>query len=158
MEKQIKSSIQRVLDALNERGIETQIQEFGESTRTALEAANALSIGVGQIVKSLIVIGNNEPFLALVSGVNRLDMNKISSALQRDVRMANAQEVREVTGYAIGGVPPFGHNQQLITFLDQDLMLHEMVYAAAGTPFSVFGISPEKLKEATHAEIIDLKA
>jgi Cys-tRNA(Pro) deacylase len=138
-------------------GLETAIIEFPQSTRTAQEAAEAIGATIGQIVKSLVFLADDEPVLALVSGANRLDTARLRLALgAARVKMADADAVRAATGYSIGGVPPVGHTQPLPIFLDRDLLQYDLVYAAAGTPNAVFGLAPATLQEATGATVLDL--
>lgn len=145
------------MDALLDAGIQTEPVEFGESTRTAEDAARALGVEVGQIVKSLVFMSGSEPVLALVSGANRASMGKLGEALGGGVKRADADTVRRATGFAIGGVPPLGHAQRLRTLIDADLLLYPMVYAAAGTPNSIFPIEPRALVSATGGQVVALK-
>ena len=149
---------QRVADALAALDIETAIIEFAESTRTAEEAAAAIGTRVGQIVKSLVFMAGDAPVLALVSGTNRLDPSRLRDDAGDPPRRATADEVRTATGFAIGGVPPIGHPQPLRTFIDRDLTSYETVYAAAGTPHTVFAITPAELTRITTGHVIDLAA
>lgn len=149
---------QRVADALAALDVETAIIEFAESTRTAEEAAAAIGTRVGQIVKSLVFMAGNAPVLALVSGTNRLDPSRLHDDVGDPPRRATADEVRTATGFAIGGVPPIGHPQPLRTFIDRDLTSYETVYAAAGTPHTVFAITPAELTRITAGYVIDLAA
>ncbi|HEY8293147.1 MAG TPA: YbaK/EbsC family protein [Thermomicrobiales bacterium] len=147
---------QRVADALAALDVETAVIEFAESTRTAEEAAAAIGTQVGQIVKSLVFMAGDAPVLALVSGTNRLDPARLRDYTGDPPRRATADEVRTATGYAIGGVPPIGHPRPLRTFIDRDLTDYETVYAAAGTPHTVFAIAPAELTRITAGQIIDL--
>jgi len=150
-------SAQRVAEALRTLGLEPEIIEFPQITRTAQEAADAIGTTVGQIVKSLVFLADGRPILALVSGTNRLDVEKLRRALGAgQVERADADAVRASTGYAIGGVPPVGHSQRLSIYLDRDLLRYGTVYAAAGTPHAVFGIAPGRLQEITAAVAADL--
>lgn len=152
----LKASAERVLEALRAAGVSAEVKQFSESTRTADEAAAAVGTTVGQIVKSLVFLAGDTPILALVSGTNRADMAKLAAAAGAKVRRADADTVRGVTGYAIGGVPPLGHSTPLRTFLDRDLLQYATVWAAAGTPNAVFEVSPRELERITNAEVIDL--
>jgi prolyl-tRNA editing enzyme YbaK/EbsC (Cys-tRNA(Pro) deacylase) len=134
-----------VRDALADLGIEATIVETGESARTAEEAAAAVGATVGAIVKSLVFARDGEPELLLVSGANRVDSRRLG--LER----ADADRVRAVTGFAIGGIPPVGHLHPLVVRFDEDLLAHEVVWAAAGTPRHVFAIAPAELLRATGA-------
>ena len=152
----LKASAARVVEALRSAGIAAEVKEFSESTRTAEEAAAAVGTTVGQSVKSLVFLAGETPVLALVSGTNRADMSKLAAAAGGKVRRADADTVRSVTGYAIGGVPPLGHATPLRTFLDRDLLQYATVWAAAGTPNAVFAIAPGDLERITGADVIDL--
>jgi len=158
MRYDMKESSQKVADALAAAGIDTEIIEFAESTRTAEEAAAAVGATVGRIVKSLVFAVGDEPILALVSGANRLDTERLAAYLERPVRRANAEAVRAATGFAIGGVPPLGHARSLDVYIDRDLMGYDTVYAAAGTPNSVFPIAPADLRRVTGGTVLDLAA
>lgn len=153
----MKPAVQRVMMALGDAGIETTPMEFAESTRTAEDAARAIGVEVGQIVKSLLFMRGDEPVLALVSGSNRASLPKLESALGGSVRRADAETVRSATGYAIGGVPPLGHPAPLRTLVDADLLHYDTVYAAAGTPNSIFPVAPSELVRSTSGTPLDLK-
>jgi prolyl-tRNA editing enzyme YbaK/EbsC (Cys-tRNA(Pro) deacylase) len=147
----------RFLRAAGDLGLSVEIREFPEGTRTAVDAARAIGCDVGQIVKSLVFVsGRDRPFLALTSGPNRADTDRLSE-LQggAPVRQASAEEAREATGYAIGGTPPFGHPHPLTVYLDRDLLAYDEVWAAAGTPRSVFPIAPDDLLRVTSARSED---
>ncbi len=150
-------SAQRVAETLQSLGVEARVIEFPQGTRTAQDAAEAVGTTVGQIVKSLVFMADGRPILALVSGANRLDTEKVRRAVgAAQVGRADADAVRAATGYAIGGVPPVGHARRLPIFLDQDLLSYDVVYAAAGTPHAVFAIAPQRLQEITKAAVLDL--
>jgi Cys-tRNA(Pro) deacylase len=145
------AAAQRVVDAATAQGLEVEVREFPEGTRTAVDAAAAVGVDVGQIVKSLAFDVDGEIVLALVSGSNRLDEAELAHAAgapDRKVRRADPDAVRAATGFAIGGVPPFGHTTQLRTFVDADLLRYDEVWAAAGTPRHVFAIEPQELLRA----------
>ena len=150
---------EKVQITLNALGYFGQVQELPTSTRTATEAAQSIGCEVGQIVKSLIFILSRAqtPILLLVSGQNRVDESKVGDLLEDEIRKATAQEVQQITGFPIGGVPPIGHLQPISTYMDEDLLQFDMVWAAAGTPNSVFPVSPLLLKEFTKARIIPVK-
>jgi Cys-tRNA(Pro) deacylase len=151
-------AIDRVRAALQAAGLTADIAEFPAGTRTAEDAARALGTSVAQIVKSLVFLADARPILVLASGANRVDVGKLAAAAgARVIRKADAVIVREVTGYAIGGVPPMGHRRVLPTFLDQDLLAYDVVYAAAGTPTAVFPVAPRALLGAAGATEIDLR-
>ena len=132
------------------------MRAYAESTRTAEEAAAAVGANVGQIVKSLVFLADGRPILALVSGANRLDTAKLAQIAGAKITRADADTVREATGYAIGGVPPVGLATPLPVYCDRDLLQYAEVWAAAGTPHAVFSIAPETLARITSAQIVDL--
>jgi len=134
-----------------------RVREFPEGTRTAVDAARAVGCELGQIVKSLVFLAAGKPVVALVSGSNRLDERRLAAVAGGPVAKANAQTVRAATGYAIGGVPPFGHATEVSVFMDRDLLRYPAVWAAAGRPDSVFEIEPGRLRELSNAVVIDLK-
>jgi prolyl-tRNA editing enzyme YbaK/EbsC (Cys-tRNA(Pro) deacylase) len=151
-------AIGRFLERAEALGLEVEVREFPEGTRTARDAARAIGCDVAQIVKSLVFVAGEEPFLALTSGPNRADAALLSELMDgRPVRQADANEARAATGFAIGGTPPFGHPAPLRVFCDRDLLDHEVVWAAAGTPMSVFPIAPADLLRASGAVPADLK-
>ena len=142
---------------LAESGIGVAVKRFPEGTRTAVDAAKAVGCEVEQIVKSLVFVAGGKPVVALVSGGNRLDEHRLAAVAGEPVTKADAQTARAATGYAIGGVPPFGHATAVPVFMDRDLMGHGVVWAAAGRPDSVFEISPGRLRELSQAVVADLK-
>jgi len=138
-------------------GLPVRVIEFPASTRTAVDAARAVGTSVGQIVKSLVFLAGGKPILALVSGANHLDPNRLASICGAPLTKADAEAVRAATGYAIGGVPPLGFPQPIPTFMDRDLLQYQTVWAAAGTPRHVFGVEPMELARVTDALVADLK-
>lgn len=128
------------------------------STRTATDAAAACGCAVGQIVKSLVFRGRSsgKPYLLLVSGANRVDEKSVGAVLGEPLTRPDAQFVRDVTGFAIGGIPPLGHETALATYFDRDLMQYDVVWAAAGTPQAVFAVAPALLADKTGATIISM--
>jgi Cys-tRNA(Pro) deacylase len=155
------TTTQKVAEAAHSLGLEIEIKEFEATTRTAEDAAKAIGCTVAQIVKSLLFVVDAQPVMALVSGPNRLDERKLAALRgvgKNKVKRANADLVRATAGFAIGGVPPFGHLQQLPTYIDQDFWQFEVIWAAAGTPNAVFAITPDELVRATAGAIADLKA
>jgi prolyl-tRNA editing enzyme YbaK/EbsC (Cys-tRNA(Pro) deacylase) len=142
---------------LAESGIGVAVKRFPEGTRTAVDAAKAVGCEVEQIVKSLVFVAGGRPVVALVSGGNRLDETRLAAVAGQPVAKADAQAARAATGYAIGGVPPFGHATDVPVFMDRDLMGHAVVWAAAGRPDSVFEISPARLRDLSEAVVADLK-
>jgi prolyl-tRNA editing enzyme YbaK/EbsC (Cys-tRNA(Pro) deacylase) len=156
----LPASAQRVVDAATEAGLQIDVVEFPDGTRTAEDAARAVGVEVGQIVKSLVFAVNGETVLALVSGVNRLDERALARASGSDaaeVGRLDADAVREATGFAVGGVPPFGHRTPLATFVDRDLLVYSTVWAAAGTPRHVFSTTAGALVRVTGATVADLR-
>ena len=147
----------RVAAALKDAGIETEIREFEATTRTAQQAADVLGVPVGAIVKSLCFVADGTPVMVLVSGANRADMHKIRRLLRaQEVRRADAEIVRAATGFAIGGVPPVAHHEPMRLILDRDLIQYDPLWAAAGTPHSVFRITPAQLVGLTRGELADV--
>lgn len=156
--KMEEMAVDRVRAALQTSGIAAEILEFPAGTRTAEDAARALGTSVAQIVKSLVFLADGRPILVLASGANRVDTRKLAALCgARTVVKADAETVRRATGFGIGGVPPVGHLRALPTFLDQDLVGHAIVYAAAGTPRAVFPIAPDHLLSITGAHPVDLR-
>jgi prolyl-tRNA editing enzyme YbaK/EbsC (Cys-tRNA(Pro) deacylase) len=133
------------------------VHKFPEGTRTATDAAQAVGCDVGQIVKPLVFVAGGRPVVALVSGANRLDEGRLGVLAGTPVVKADATVARDATGYAIGGVPPFGHATAVPVFMDRDLLSYASVWAAAGRPDSVFEIPPERLRELSNATVADLK-
>jgi prolyl-tRNA editing enzyme YbaK/EbsC (Cys-tRNA(Pro) deacylase) len=153
----LKPSVERVRQTLGSMGLTVKVTEFSESTRTAAEAAAAVGTTVGQIAKSLVFMVGDEPVLVLASGANRVDMEKMSRLLGKKITRADAETVRRITGFSIGGVPPVGHSTRLKTIADEDLLNFLVVYAAAGTPNAVFAVSPRDLVRITEAEVVNIK-
>ena len=151
-------NVTRVTDAAAEFGLAIEPRRFPEGTKTAADAAAAIGVDVGQIVKSLIFAVDGEVVLAYVSGANQLDEKKLARAAGgSNCARVNADTVYETTGFPIGGVPPFGHTRRLRIFIDPDLLQYEEVWAAAGTWHDVFGIEPHKLVAASEGLVTDLK-
>ena len=147
----------RVRSALVAHGFDSApIREFTETTATAADAAAALGVPVGEIVKSLVFMAGDQPILVLTSGPNRVDVNKVAQLTGQKIVRANADQVRQATGFAIGGVPPFGFPSPLKTYCDADLLDYAEVWAAAGTPNSVFPIDPGDLVRISAAEVVDV--
>ena len=151
------ANAQRVLDAAAAIGLAIDVVEYPDGTRTAAEAAAAVGAPVGAIVKSLVFFVDDAPVMALVAGDNRLDEERLLAATGGTaVGRADADMVRTATGYPIGGVPPFAHANPLPTFVDEDLLAHEAVWAAAGTPRHVFRIAPTDLVSASEGAVVAL--
>ncbi len=157
---ELKESSQRVKQAIGKLGFNIEVMQMDKSTRTADEAAEAVGCSTAQIVKSLVFQGKNSkaPYMVLVSGVNRVDVGRLESLVGEPVTMAPPEFVRQVTGFAIGGVPPAGHNQEISTFIDQNLLEHDVVWAAAGTPSSMFAIKSADLVALTRGRPAEIKA
>jgi prolyl-tRNA editing enzyme YbaK/EbsC (Cys-tRNA(Pro) deacylase) len=153
----IHRNVQRVIDAGVALGIQIVPRSFPEGTKTAQDAATAIGVEVGQIVKSLIFAVDGELVLAYVSGANQLDERKLAAAAGgATCARVDADAVRTATGFPIGGVPPFGHATSLRVFVDPDLLGYDEVWAAAGTWTDVFGIEPTRLVEASDGVLTDL--
>jgi len=154
----VHPSTQKVVEAAHQRGLAIDVRYFAEGTRTAQEAAQAVGGSLGQIAKSMVFLADGRPVLVLTSGPNRVDTAKVARHLGAGrVRRASADEVRSATGFAIGGVPPFGHSRPLTVLFDRDLLQFETVWAAAGTPNAVFPIEPQRLAEASGAVVADIR-
>jgi Cys-tRNA(Pro) deacylase len=148
----------RVIAAAREAGLEITTRRFPEGTKTAADAAAAIGVVVGQIVKSLVFGVDNEIVMALVSGSNQLDEKKLAAAVGGSkCSRVDADAVRAATGYPIGGVPPFGHSTQLRVFVDPDLLQYDEVWAAAGTWNDNFGAAPADIVRVAGGVVTDLK-
>ena len=148
----------RVIAAAREAGLEISTRRFPEGTKTAADAAAAIGVTVGQIVKSLVFGVDNEIVMALVSGSNQLDEKKLAAAAGgAKCSRVDADAVRAATGYPIGGVPPFGHATQLRVFVDPDLLQYDEVWAAAGTWNDNFGAAPADIVRVAGGVVTDLK-
>jgi len=159
MSSKISSSARKVQEALIENGVSSQVVEMPQSTRTADDAARAAGCQVGQIVKSLIFKGKNtqQPILVATSGANRVNEKKIANLISEPLAKADAEFVREKTGFAIGGVPPVGHVQQIRIFIDEDLLHYKEIWAAAGTPKAIFKLTPQELQKITGGQVVSVK-
>ncbi len=156
----LSPSAQKVQNILSERGFShLEVRELSQSTRTAQEAADAVGCTVGQIIKSLIFRGatSHKPYLLLVSGSNRVDTHKVEASLGEKLEKPDADYVRQVTGFAIGGVPPVGHAEGLQALIDPDLLEHPKIFAAAGTPNALFGLTPDDLLNLTGGQVLAVK-
>jgi prolyl-tRNA editing enzyme YbaK/EbsC (Cys-tRNA(Pro) deacylase) len=154
-ETPLSPSEQRVQDALTGFGLPSRIRVMPDSTRTAAAAATALGCTIGQIVKSLIfkTKETHRGVLILASGSNRVDESLIGEVLGEAIERADPDFVREQTGYAIGGVPPVGHAHAMVTLIDPDLLLYDIVYAAGGTPHAIFPIDPKELERISGGKV-----
>lgn len=150
-------SVERVRAALLQAGHADTIAMFPDGTRTAQDAANAVGCTVAQIVKSIVLRAGERPLLVLTSGVNRVDVKKISASVGEQVAPADGRWVRDNTGFAIGGVAPVGHASSMRVFIDADLVALDPVWAAAGSPHHVFRTSGRELERLTGGEIADVK-
>lgn len=151
-------NVVRVIEAGRALGIRVEPRRFPEGAKTAVDAANAIGCEVAQIVKSLIFAVDGEVVLAYVSGVNQLDEKKLAAAAGGiTCGRVDADVVREATGFPIGGVPPIGHATRLRVFIDPDLLVHEVVWAAAGTWHDVFPLAPTDLCRVSGGNVVDLK-
>jgi prolyl-tRNA editing enzyme YbaK/EbsC (Cys-tRNA(Pro) deacylase) len=153
------AAVRLVVDAAARKGVTLDITAFDESTHTAVQAAQAVNAELGQIVKSLVFVlpkdgAELEPVVVLVSGTNRVDLPRLGAVLGRlDVRRATAREANDLTGFVIGGIPPFGHERPVRVVMDPDLGRFETVWAAAGLPNAVFPISPSALRMLADAHV-----
>ena len=150
---------QKVQDAIRALGFSHQVVELPQSTRSASEAAKAIGCKVGQIAKSLVFKGEktSKPILIIASGANRVDEKKVEKFVLEPVKKADPDFVLQETGFVIGGIPPVGHSKKLRTFIDEDLMQHGEIWAAAGTPRAVFKLPPQDLVKMTRGEVIPVK-
>jgi prolyl-tRNA editing enzyme YbaK/EbsC (Cys-tRNA(Pro) deacylase) len=153
---ELPPSVRRVQEAARTLDLPIVVKDMPQSTRTAEEAAAACGCSVAQIVKSLVFAGaeSGRPFLLLVSGRNRVDQAGVAAEIGETLARPDAGKVRSWTGYAIGGIPPFGHDTPLPTFIDRDLLAFDLVFAAAGTPNAVFSVDPTALARAVRARTI----
>ena len=154
----LSASAQKVQDALAELGMTLQVVELPSSTRTAIEAAQAVGCQVGQIVKSLVfrAAQSDRPVLVVASGANRVNEALLGQAQGEPIAKADADYVRLRTGFAIGGVPPLGHAEPLNIFIDQDLLQYAEIWAAAGTPHAVFCLTPAQLVAMTGGRVVKI--
>ena len=159
MAKEPGTSVKKVQHTLKSLGFSDEIVIFPDSTRTAIEAAQAVGCSVGQIVKSLVFKGahSHKPVLALVSGSNRVNEKRLGSLVGETIEKADADFVRQHTGFAVGGVPPVGHVAPLATFIDRDLFQYNEIWAAAGSPHAVFRLTPGELQNMTGGEVVVLQ-
>jgi prolyl-tRNA editing enzyme YbaK/EbsC (Cys-tRNA(Pro) deacylase) len=159
MTDELSSSAQKVQRALDQLGLRLQVVELPGSTRTAVEAAQAVGCEVGQIVKSLVfkTKRSGRPILVIASGQNRVDEKRLEALIGEPLGKADADFVRQRTGFVIGGVPPVGHQEKLVTFIDRDLLQFGELWAAAGTPHAVFRLKPAELLQMTGGQVADIK-
>ena len=159
MTSNLSPSAQKIQDLLYSLGYHYTVIEHAESTRTAQEAAERAGCELGQIVKSLIFRGetSGNPILVLTSGANRVDEKRISAYAAEPIGRADADFVRAVTGFAIGGIPPIGHAQKMDTYLDEDLLQFQTIWAAAGTPNAIFELASSDLQKMTGGTVSKIK-
>lgn len=157
MNSNLHRNAKTIQSILNEYGLDLQVIEFKESTRTSAEAAAAVGCELGQIAKSIIFKGRSsqQPLMVIASGVNRVDEKKIRAITGEKIKQADADFVREHTGYPIGGVPPAGHSIPIL--IDPDLMNYNEIWSAAGTPHAVFKLTPQQLLDITQGRVADVK-
>ncbi len=148
------NAIDRFIGEAEASGLDIEVQRYPDGTRTAADAAAAVGCKIDQIVKSLVFMADVRPILILCSGARRVDEEKLAEYIGTEIRIAGASEVRAATGYAIGGTPPLGHTVPLKTVVDPHLMEFEEIWAAAGTPDSVFPIPPKELVKATSGAVV----
>ncbi|MGQ9694363.1 MAG: YbaK/EbsC family protein [Thermodesulfobacteriota bacterium] len=154
----LSEKAQKVQEILTSLGLSTEVKELPQSTRTAQEAAQAISCSVGQIAKSLVFrrVHSGKGVLVLASGLNRVNEARLAELIGEPITKADASFVRRHTGFAIGGVPPIGHSSPLETYIDQDLFQYKEIWAAAGTPQAVFRLTPEELQRIVPGKIISI--
>ena len=159
MPDKLSSSAKKVQGALHAQGFAFRVTELPASTRTAGEAAEAVGCRVEQIAKSLVFKGKQtgEPYLVIASGINRVDEKKLSRRVNEPIVKPDADFVREETGFSIGGVPPIGHLKPIKTWIDEDLLKYDVIWAAAGTPNAVFELRAEDLQKLTRGEVVPVK-
>jgi prolyl-tRNA editing enzyme YbaK/EbsC (Cys-tRNA(Pro) deacylase) len=147
----------RLADCARDLGIELKVQRLEDTTRTVKDAAVAVGVDEAEIAKSIVFVADGDPVVCVASGRHRIDTDKLAEALDvAEVRQATAEEVRAATGFAIGGVPPFGHDLPVI--FDEELLRHERVWAAGGDPHTLFAVDPRELSETIHARVAPVGA
>lgn len=154
----LSPSAQKVQQALDAFGLKLEVVELPGSTRTSAEAANAIGCQVEQIAKSIVFQAANSgrPVLVIASGPNRVNEKKVEAWIGEPIRKADPDYVRQRTGFVIGGVPPVGHAEPPLTFIDQDLLKYEVIWAAAGTPNAVFRLTPDELVRITGGKVVQV--
>ena len=153
----MKPAAARFQVALDALGLRRSVIELPVEARTSQQAADAVGVGVGQIAKSLVFMVDGAPIMVIASGVNRVDERKLATLAGGKVRRADADTVKKATGYTIGGVPPFGHDTALRLWIDEDLLGHDLIYAAGGVPECIFPLTPEELLKATGGIVADVR-
>ena len=159
MTEELSRSAKRIQDVLASLGTAFEVVELPSSTRTAVEAATAIGCSVGQIAKSILfrTVKDKKPVMVIASGVNRVNEARVSEFVGEPIEKADAAYVREKTGFVIGGVPPIGHAEPISTIIDEDLLKLGELWAAAGTPNSVFKLSADSLLEMTAGVLRSIK-
>jgi len=159
MNQKLKESSQRVQDFLKEHGLELNVIEFKELTRTSQEAANTIGCELGQIAKTLIFKGKSsgKPICVIASGKNRVDEKKVVQYVGEEIEKSDAEYVLKHTSFSIGGVPPIGFHFDIKPLIDEDLMEYSEIWAAAGTPNSVFRLSPSDLLKITEGRVVNIR-
>ncbi len=156
MSSGLSGSARRVQDVLREKGFGFEVVELPQSTRSAAEAAQAVGCQVAQIAKSLVfqAMESGRPVLVIASGANRVNERRLGELIGERIGKADADFVREATGFAIGGVPPVGHARPVKTLIDEDLLRYDEIWAAAGTPNAVFRLTPDDLVRMTGGRVV----
>jgi prolyl-tRNA editing enzyme YbaK/EbsC (Cys-tRNA(Pro) deacylase) len=159
MSNNLSNAAQKVQDALHAAGMPYQVVELPQTTRTSQEAAQAVGCQVAQIVKSLVfkTKTSNKAILVLASGANRVDETRLKELLGEPVEKPDADFVRQKTGFVIGGVPPLAHSEKLRTYIDEDLLSFDKIWAAGGTPFAVFQLESKDLQALTGGQVVNIK-
>jgi prolyl-tRNA editing enzyme YbaK/EbsC (Cys-tRNA(Pro) deacylase) len=159
MSEPLSPSARKVQEALQRMGVQSRVTEMSATTRSAQDAARAVGCEVGQIAKSLVFKGGsgNEGILVIASGANRVNETALSKQADMPIHKADADFVRRITGFAIGGIPPVGHIQPLTVFIDEDLFKYADIWAAAGTPQAVFKLTPQELQIITGGRVVRIK-
>lgn len=159
MPQNLSPSARKVQEVLVKHGVSCRVVEMPQSTRTAEDAAGVVGCQVGQIVKSLIFQGkqSHQALMVATSGANRVNEKKIAALISEPLSKADADFVRQKTGFAIGGVPPVGHAQPIRIFIDEDLMQYDEIWAAAGTPKALFKLTPQELQKITNGQVVSVK-
>ena len=155
----LSKNAQKIQDILDEKGFSFKVLELPSNTRTAQEAADTIGCTVAQILKSLIfrTRETKKPVLVLASGINRVNEKIIARHVGEKIEKADAEFTKQVTGFAIGGIPPLGHTQKIMTYIDEDLLQYDELWAAAGMPNAVFSLTPEALEKLSIGEVISIK-
>lgn len=154
----LSQNSQKIQKLLNQLGLDNKVLELPDSTRTSSDAAKAVKCSIDQIAKSMIfkTKSTNRPILIIASGGNRVNEKALRKFVPEKVSMASPDFVKETTGFIVGGVPPAGHTTQIETFIDKDLMKFKEIWAAAGTPYSIFKLTPQQLVDITNGKVIDI--